>query len=712
MPSRRAILLATGALLGTAWPSKGAAPPSQAPAPESGPWSVQLHLHGSFSRGLGSMASQLWQADDVGVDVVWWSDNDFRISSNRSVSAFSFEDEAEPADRGESWTALGPREAALRKHLRGWRSAERGRQGYEAAGSFTVENGRDGSRNFRIGAEALGALDFIRSSRRFSADGGLHHRPLASEVTVRLAVLPLEHDSDGRAFVEFVLSEQAPARRTPARVRRVHYYLSNEDSEPWLEAATLRIPVPFRPGEWNDLALELTADTVAGFPSGEGWDNGLGGIELGVEARAQATPSAHFDDLKIEQVASGPAAYARQRELMERLGRRWPEVAQYQGVEISHSGHHLNELSVGTELLDYDRLASESGLLDRGDGPLDEDALARFVLGRAVEAAHARGGLISHNHMFGVELGEGAVGPEPEAVLEELAAERLFGADLIEVGYRRKGGRGLAEHLWVWDRLAQRGLFPVGIGASDSHGGPAQRWRWSPNNFVTWVLAPTSGREDLIAGLRAGRAFFGDIARFDGRVDLESGRGFRMGQIVVTDRGSATVLLWAEGARVGDDLRAVEADGVAATWHDPGEEIVVAHELARIPGFVRLELTDGAGGVYAVSNPVHFVREVPAAGIPGVRAALDLAGVRCARLDGFDLRAAGAERDGAARVVRISGRAPDGAVLRLEVEGDDVSVTLEGLSGSWTPPSPDSTGRFHRLDVWGEGTFLVRSVLE
>lgn len=65
--------------------------------------SAQLHLHGSFSEGVGSFDSHGHEARDLKVDVLWWSDHDFRIASFRQPSRYGFEAEEEPVGRNESW---------------------------------------------------------------------------------------------------------------------------------------------------------------------------------------------------------------------------------------------------------------------------------------------------------------------------------------------------------------------------------------------------------------------------------------------------------------------------------------------------------------------------------------------------------------------------------------------------------------------------------
>src|SRR3954447_9720369 len=42
---------------------------------------VAMHLHTSFSEGTASMAAHLEQAQRLGVDVLFWTDHDFRVSA-------------------------------------------------------------------------------------------------------------------------------------------------------------------------------------------------------------------------------------------------------------------------------------------------------------------------------------------------------------------------------------------------------------------------------------------------------------------------------------------------------------------------------------------------------------------------------------------------------------------------------------------------------
>jgi hypothetical protein len=706
MHPRLLVALFASALTAVAWLG-----PASTPAGERA-WSAQLHVHGSFSEGVGSIDSHLAEAKAVGVDVVWWSDHDFRITSYRHVTTYGFDAEREPLDAGEDWTARGELEAGYKKglQLRRFPPPRRGRgksgvpDDGRSSATFGEEHAREGTPNLRLSHAAMGAMDFERMRGRFQAHRGLHHRPLASEITLRVWVLPFAHDGDGRAYVDLQLSEHSRQRSVPVRRYGVRYYLSNEDTEPWRVSGQLNVPLAFRAGEWNELVLPVTDDVVAGFPFIVGADNTLGAIEFGVEARAQAEPIAHFDELRIEQEIRGPAAYARQRELLEEVGRAHPGPQQHQGVEISWGSLHLNEFSVDTQLLDYDELLHESGLEEDDAAPFDDHVFGALVAQRALSAAHARGGLLSYNHMFGASM----PGAEPEfsaeELLEELVATRLLGAELLEVGYRERGGRTLAEHLWVWDRLSERGLFPVGIGVSDSHGGPDARWNGAPNNFVTWIFAPTADKAALIEGLRRGRAFFGDRVLFDGELDLVTARGFRMGQIVLTDRDEASVEVSVRGLGELDELYVVDASGVVTRVRADGATQTAEHALGAVPGFVRAEIVDANREVKVVSNPIHILHEAPPGGIPAARAALDVDEVRSRVIAGFTLTGARAEQVEGRRALRIEGVARGGELhLDVPLHLTSPEVRFEGMSGSHV----DLGGNLVLTELEGEGAVVL-----
>src|SRR5262245_31307961 len=143
-------------------------------------WSVQLHLHGSFSEGEGSLDSHGHEASDVGCDVLWWSDHDFRITGYEHVSRFGFEGWEEPLERNEPWRTR------LRKYQGDAKRLQFLEKPEGATAAFVDAPVREGERSLRLalagGSEPLRLV--------CGAERKLWRRSLACGVTLHLSLLP------------------------------------------------------------------------------------------------------------------------------------------------------------------------------------------------------------------------------------------------------------------------------------------------------------------------------------------------------------------------------------------------------------------------------------------------------------------------------------------------------------------------------------------
>ena len=75
----RMLLFGVVALGSLAWMSYQYVPASHMPDGLQ-PYSMQLHLHGSMSEGSGSMRGANIRAKEAGVDILWWTDHDWRMA--------------------------------------------------------------------------------------------------------------------------------------------------------------------------------------------------------------------------------------------------------------------------------------------------------------------------------------------------------------------------------------------------------------------------------------------------------------------------------------------------------------------------------------------------------------------------------------------------------------------------------------------------------
>jgi hypothetical protein len=592
---RAASIVAATALVIVAW--------STPPRPEQA-WSTQLHVHGSFSEGLGSIDSHVFEAARLGVDVIWWSDHDFRITGSRSLTNFGFESTRIPYGPDEPWGALEPAWSERRRYRYTTRLVPSVERSIPGASAFTHQRACEGEKSLLVrGRSSL--EEFEEHIVELDVSRALHVRPIAGDLVLRLSVLPRFVSFNATGMIELELSEH-PDSEGEIRDHRVLFVLTNDEVEAHREGTTLVVPLSYLKGEWNHFELPVTRTVTEGFPELVGEDNSLHQVSFGIRSRRGALAEVYFDDLRFEQSLDVGDSYAAQRRVMAAVAARRPEVRQHQGVEESYLGPHLNEFSAGPELIDLDELFASAP-------DLDYEALDELYTLQAVEGAHSRGGLVSLNHFFGAGKAEHRDPDSVEQALERLVEKQLYGADLLEVGYRDRGGRSLAEHLWVWDRLPGRGLFPVGVGVSDSHGGPDGRWDSSPNNFVTWIWASSTECEELIEGLRAGRCFFGDIVGFDGTFDLATASGHRMGAVVVTGPEGEEIEVRVTGLEAGEVVHAV-VDGVRRrSWPSEGPELTRSITIPRDGSatVIRAELTDADGELEVITNPIVLVESPP-----------------------------------------------------------------------------------------------------
>ncbi|MBA2578211.1 MAG: hypothetical protein H0V05_16500 [Euzebyaceae bacterium] len=217
------------------------------------------------------------------------------------------------------------------------------------------------------------------------------------------------------------------------------------------------------------------------------------------------------------------------------------------------------------------------------------------------------------------------------ALATRLLSERAFGVDILEVGYRKAAGITLSRHLAAWDVCSRNALFLTGNGVSDDHSG--KNWRTGTKNFLTWAWAPTTSEPDLLAALAAGRAFFGDLARFAGTIDLWVDGACPMGSVSLSDAPARAVTATVTGIPAGGTVRLLQIVVDYASPDVPPDYVQVttlpADDFATGPAtvicansrssFVRVEVYDSGGLAVALSNPVWLLRTSPPEGVPAPR---------------------------------------------------------------------------------------------
>lgn len=668
------------------------------------PVSVQLHLHGPLSEFNGSMDWHVRQAHDVGVDVLWWTEHDWRVALDTYTPRFDFESCVwdgnvrrflEPDLAGEQrWWEI--RYAAL-SHKK----------------SIVDSLAYEGARSLRLSVAGLpGETPFQRLRLLQGASRRQNHYPLASNARLRFALFPESLDASGAKFVvQAKLSEHAT--EWPA----LRYVLGATDEED-VDAIVL----PFVAGRWNTYELDFAGDarrllSLSGADTLYAQDNSLYELEMELCARDGVQAVVFLDDLRyvVDPGRAGLSLLDWQRTAAGYYESRVPDVLHHVGTEISRyrPQPHLNAYLPEPWLPDY-----------AGHAP-DES------IDWAVDQVHARGGLVSYNHPWGPGIYlEPAEPPQQRAARilrakQDQLATRLLGCDLLEVGYRVRAGIDLAGHLDLWDCLTANAIFVTGIGVTDSHGSDfSTGWTpWQPsehmeNNYVTWLWATGQSEVPLLSALGSGRAYFGDPYRWKGELDLATSEGFPMGRVVLTDQPSHDVIIRAASVPITAELRLVQGEirtdraGSTEVQWLRRETLTAAAANgvlcdtvsvdASVPSFVRAELWNGSEEC-AFSNPLHFLRDVPPGGVAARRLATSLGGLRVRRAEGFLLRAVRLDPEANRLTLGVEETAPGLGVAELDTGEYGAPVAVEGAA-DWSY----ATGVLTLRDFGGSGDVVVR----
>lgn len=551
-------------------------PPRGSEPSKEGYYRVQLHLHGSLSEGDGSMRGQNDMAHRLGtVDGLWWTDHDWRIAGHGTLTGFRFEsrEESYPVPfRDTPWTRKRSDKARI-----GWRTrADAGiAEHWQRLSPDVVA---EGGHSLEIGGRSRpGASDWQWTGIHLQAGNWRLQTPLAADPAVEIEVYPVTPFSAHQQLeIRLQLSRQPEGPVTLI-------YVLGAPGEASADHRAAIIPVSAPAGRWSKLALRPAEDaTRLGLG---GWDNALRTVHLGVQVRRGAEASFYVDHLRIRRQRSGAEVLARAEEMAASLAEEF-ELFNHVGLEISY-GTHLNVYLPEIELPDFERYP-------HGMPPRD-----------VVAWAHQRHGVASYNHVFGT----GWRSPRKarrkyRERVRYLIENRAFGADLLEVGYPHRV-LPLDRHLRVWDALSHERVFITGIGTSDSHS-QTQGWRGG-NNFTSWVWAEGPERRQLIAGLDAGRVFFGDPTKFQGEVHLATTDGIPMGQVVETAEPSRDVVARVSGLPEGCTVIWIDDGKTGRRLSPPAGDLTDTYRVNTLTfRFVRLEIWKDDKGV-AFSNPVYFV---------------------------------------------------------------------------------------------------------
>lgn len=579
------------------------------PRPETGfpagltPFSVQMHLHGhSHHNGSTQPGSMQWHSHFAAaeeLDVLWWTDHS-RILDQSLDLRLDAPDRSTLKKRiplPSLQLVAAPREA---RHDRGEHRPRPDPEGDALLLRAGSEPGASAFAEYVYAFRSPGGGKFpnqtfarpVSSGAIITADFELG--VLGENRTVEIRVPLSWHHRGGPILHElrYRLIDATGAAAGGAGPRLI-------------DERTALVEIPWAPGR-HTLTLDLEGDARA---IRDGTDNSITDFQLVLAARdgADTTLKVH----RLELHSRSPEPDHQIDRMREFAGRYEAEYRHRQHVGIEYASRPDYAIHVNA----FFPRGVMTGELAVGDDETLTDP-AEFV-----RRVHAVGGIVSYNHLFGTRIAQSKPWIQAQRSREmalELLGNDAWGCDLLEVGYKARGGVGLEYHLRTWDILTANGLFLYGNAVSDSHGGVWDR-EMKPNPYSTWIWAAEPSAEGLIAGIKRGRIVFGDAFRYRGRLY------FRVGEHEMGDRTRVSDGPLPLEVAVDEsfdpqrhrlflvhgliDRKGEQVTYLTARENRTGREIypgtTTPVDVSR-PSFVRIEMYDVDGKPLLFSNPIVF----------------------------------------------------------------------------------------------------------
>ena len=376
--------------------------------------------------------------------------------------------------------------------------------------STTVGSPLDPAPTGSLRLAATGAGSSFSTARMTVQDANARHNTRASLAgqEIHVDVLPERIGPDSYLEIRIRLSDQPAGGDLPPGA----YYLCYRVGGPIPPGGVQRqgrtgvVSLSAPTGSWSTLTLRPTDDIPRIWPWLVPADNSIAQFSVAVGARRGASASGTADYIRFVRTTSGSIPLDVQRDISQALAPSYPDITQHHGLEVS--------LYPRPELVRrHDRAAR---LRHRGNSPGNDPTKTAALVGMI----HDAGGLVSYNHMFGSGFGGALTTAKQEAlrtsVTSTLVANAAFGVDILEVGYRVRGGVSLARHLGV-GRLLEERAIPDRQRRERLARGHVDR---EPVQLRDDGAGRHRSVNSSVSALAAGLCTFSDPDRFRGAIDL------------------------------------------------------------------------------------------------------------------------------------------------------------------------------------------------
>ena len=524
---------------------------------------VPMHMHSCWE-SEASMAGHFYHANKLGIKHMYFTDHDSLMGRKKfHIDTFDFSKRQLFIDE--------PSSDPLRPKSYG----------------FTVEEADEGcdayfTDNNELCLSAKSSSDQWSTIRlKFSASPKRHEAALLAGIILHLGMKVPDTDEDIRACVDVKLSRRPP----DFEFAHVLYVFGNSGSMENKYTSVKNMSV----GD-GEYILDILKDAQ----KVGGGDNVLRNISFSVSVRKGKSAQLLLSNLLITREKQFEEGRREQQKLATEIGKEYG-VTPYVITEITEAGPHKNCFSTKVPIIDYEAMNYE----------VSEEYAINHVM--------SHGGIFSLNHPFERYKDMLKLNPEllekKEEFLQKVADEfierNVYGASLIEVGFTEgRGEFSLNDHLVLWDKLSDAGIFITGYGDSDNHSN-IHKW-YDGNNFAGYIFADNPCEEEFVKAMKGGNLYTGDPVHLQNvEISFEDEYKNPMGSVVFTDK-TAKAKLFVKGAE--DELKVVWVvnSKTVKEQNFTGEyEDFVEVSDENLVNFVRAELYKGDRCVM-LTNPIYY----------------------------------------------------------------------------------------------------------
>ncbi|GAA5033375.1 hypothetical protein [Actinopolymorpha pittospori] len=559
------------------------------------PVSMAMHVHACFSEGGSwadggggaSMMAQLDQATTNNVDVIWWTDHDWRMEAYGYYDGIGFDGTDE--DGGLQWFEQNQGTVTGTQH------------------AFVDEPHSPDEPGKAMRVTATGPAPDWGVSYLWGKPGNSFYSTNLSDTTLMIDVLGERIGPDAELVVQLETSNRPATAGRPAGLYVLEYRVGAKAAR-GLEKPLTGVVTVAATGGWQTLTIRPLEDIRAFWPDLLAEDTGLARLRFGVRARNNATAQAVFDHLRIDRTRDPLRWPVRtQREIMHSLTKQYPNVTQHMSTEVSMV-RHLNVFMKDFELYPYPPTGKAPTLDNSVEG-----------IEKVVRWYHERGALVQYNHP-----------PTNAAAVAELVQTRALGTDLMEVANAGGDYDVIHSRLNMYDVAARNAIFLTATSQNDDHVG--RNWLGMSHLFGTSVWAASTEVRDLMAALASGQAWLYDLKLWPtGQLDLAVGGQRAMGRVIRTAAGSVPVDLTAENLPAGSTVQIIvgvcDRTGQTSPSLEKHPYPADAFTQGRLPfrldrengRYLRVEVYNSADVLIGLGNPLWVLPPGGGIHIPAAR---------------------------------------------------------------------------------------------